>query len=305
MTKSEVIIVTGCSSGIGFELAKKLVKSEHRCVLTCRSESLEAFKKNLGPIDAERILIRPLDVTKEAERRALMEEVSWRFQQIDVLINNAGIAYRSVVEHMSDDEESHQMNVNYFGPMALVRLVLPHMRRAGSGRIINVSSVSGMMAMPTMSSYSASKFALEGAMESLWYELKPWNIKVSVIQPGFIRSESFKNVYYSRQASTCDLKDDAYCRYYATMEPFVEKLMSSSWTSAADIAEKILRVMRASHPALRIPGTLDAQIFYWLRRVLPRRFYHHLLYWSLPKQTRKHSKPSSHRSRSHSNDDAI
>jgi hypothetical protein len=79
--------------------------------------------------------------------------------------------------------------------MALIRLVLPGMRQKGAGRIISVSSVSGMMAMPTMGTYSASKFALEGATEALWYEVRPWNIQVSLVEPGFVRSHSFRNMY--------------------------------------------------------------------------------------------------------------
>ena len=92
--------------------------------------------------------------------------------------------YRAVLEHVSDAERVAQMDVNYLAPMDLIRLVLPRMREKHAGRILNVSSVGGMMAMPTMAVYSASKFALEGATEALYYEVRPWNIRVSLIQPG-------------------------------------------------------------------------------------------------------------------------
>src|SRR5690606_8275736 len=120
-----------------------------------------------------------------------------KWDGVSILINNAGISYRAVVEHMNDKDEQLQMAVNYFGPVALIRLVLPFMREQGRGKIINISSVSGMLAMPTMASYSASKHALEGVSEALWYEAKPLGVNVSLIQPGFIRSKSFKNVYFT------------------------------------------------------------------------------------------------------------
>ncbi len=308
MASTDVILVTGCSSGIGLELARLLRNTTFRVVLTARTSSLATLAKE-GFADSERMIIRPLDVGNAREREGLFEEIGWRWGGVDILVNNAGISYRAVVEHMTEDEEFHQMQTNYLGPMALTRLALPWMRSNRYGKIISVSSVSGMMAMPTMSSYSSSKFALEGAMESLWYELQPWNIAVSLVQPGFIRSDSFLNVYYSRRAAACDLQNDEYCRYYTAMEPFIERLMRLSPTSARDVAKQILKLIRANSLPLRKPATWDAQIFYWIRRLLPRRIYHRVLYWSLPsakhwsKATNTpHPKPDP---RSHSNDDAI
>jgi len=102
---------------------------------------------------------------------------------------------------MTVADEQLQMQTNYFGPLALIRDLLPSMREKGRGKIINVSSVSGMIAMPTMASYSASKHALKGASEALWYEMKPYGINVSLIQPGFIKSNSFHNVYFSHSSN--------------------------------------------------------------------------------------------------------
>lgn len=292
------ILVTGCSSGIGLELAQLLVKrqSDFNICLTARASSVERIHK-AGIKDAESIIIRPMDVTMDSERRAVVEEMGWRWGGTDILVNNAGVSYRAVVEHMSEEEEYHQMATNFFGPIALIRLVLPHMRNKNWGRLINISSVSGMMAMPTMSSYSASKFALEGACEALWYELKPWNIQVSVLQPGFLRSDSFKNVVYSRRAGACDLQNDEYCAYYNAMAPFVEKLMSRSFTTSTDVARRALRIIDCKSPSLRIPATLDAQVFYWLRRILPRRIYHAVLFFLLPKDLRRIAKVTRERAK--------
>ena len=276
-----VVLISGVSSGIGLEIAKKLSQTSYRVVATAREKSLSRLSE-LGLRESEKFLIRKLDVTDNDQRHRLIDEISAQWGGVDVLINNAGISFRAVVEHMSDEEEITQLNTNYLAPMALTRLVLPHMRDTGHGRIINISSVSGMMAMPTMSSYTASKFALEGASEALWYELKPWDIKVSLIQPGFVHSNSFKNVYYSKRSAACEIDRDIYCEYYAAMAPFVERLMKLSRTTAVDVADKVIRVLEMKDPPLRVPATIDAQIFFWLRRMLPRNFYHWFLYRSLP-----------------------
>ena len=182
---------------------------------------------------------------------------------------------------MNESEELDQMTVNYLGPMNLMRTVIPYMRRQRSGRIINVSSVGGMMAMPTMGSYSASKWALEGASEALWYELKPWNIRVSLIQPGFINSDGFKKVRVPASLESVEHRT-AYTGYYESMGTFVARLMTHSPSNARDVAAVVFKTMRKARPALRVPGTWDAFFFHMLRRLLPRALYHRVLYMGLP-----------------------
>lgn len=142
-----VILVTGCASGIGWALAELLFKqTQYRVVVTARMGSVDTLKQHFK--ESDRFWIRTLDVTNELERNRLIQEVAHTWGGINVLINNAGISYRAVVEHMNHSEEQHQFDVNYFGPVAMIRAVLPHMRNLGRGKIINVSSVSGMLAMP-------------------------------------------------------------------------------------------------------------------------------------------------------------
>ncbi|MGE3683880.1 MAG: SDR family NAD(P)-dependent oxidoreductase [Bdellovibrionales bacterium] len=281
-TYRPVILVTGCSSGIGAALADLLhSKAQYRVVVTARANSLRPLQEKFG--DDERFWVRPLDVTSPGDRQRLLSEIKRRWGGVDILINNAGISYRSVVEHMSPEDEHRQMAVNYFGPLELIRMVLPFMREKGRGKIINVSSVSGMLAMPTMASYSASKHALEGVSEALWYEMRPLGINVSLIQPGFINSNSFKKVYYS-EASRQALKEGGpYSDYYEHMSPFIERLMRWSLSSPESVARVILRVIRRQHPALWIPATPDALIFYYLRRLFPRSLLLPILFAALPK----------------------
>lgn len=281
-----VVLITGASTGIGICLARLLLqKDSYRVVLTAREKSLSRFQEQ-GLLPSENLMILPLDVTSHDDRIACIQKIEEKWGGVDILVNNAGISYRAVVEHMNDEEQLQQLATNYLGPLALIRLVLPHMREKREGRILNISSVGGMMAMPTMSAYSASKFALEGASEALWYEAKPWNIKVSIIEPGFIRSQSFQNVYYSKESRDSSVKHGPYSEYYDSMTPFVARMMENSFSTAEDVARKILKVIKQKHPKLRVPATFDAHFFYWLRRLLPRRFYHWILYKGLPEAKR-------------------
>jgi short-subunit dehydrogenase len=282
MSESDpVILVTGASSGIGLCLARQLSVSPYRAVITARQRSLQKLPDS-GIHETSRILIRPLDVTREEERRSVIGEVQERWGGVDILINNAGISYRSVIEHMTDEDEHLQMATNYFGPLGMIRLCLPHMREQRFGRIINVSSVGGMMAMPTMGSYSASKFALEGASEALWYELRPWNIDVCLVQPGFIRSNSFEHVYLTEQGKAALRGENKYQPYYTGMGNFVGRLMRKAFATPESIADKIINLIPQKNPPLRIPSTPDAWFFSLLRRLLPRKVYHRILFANLP-----------------------
>ncbi len=279
----EVVLLTGASTGLGLAIARLLIDTDLRLILTARSESMGRFAA-AGIEETERVWLRPLNVTHEAERRQVIAEADGPWGGVDILINNAGQAYRAVVEHVNEAERRAQLDVNFRAPMELIRLVLPHMRAQRHGRILNISSVGGMMAMPTMGIYSASKFALEGMTESLWYEVRPWNIKVSLVQPGFIKSSSFERTRYTdlSEPASRDVKDP-YFAHYQHMSRFIAKCMERATASSDDVAKVVWKTMRHKNPPLRVAGTLDARLFALLRRWLPRRAYHALLYRGLPK----------------------
>lgn len=277
-----VVLVTGASSGLGAALARELLPRRYRLVLTARESSLSRFAAE-GLREDSQVWLRTLDVTDARQRSAVVAEVNERWGGVDVLVNNAGVAFRSVLEHVRDDERLAQMDVNFLGPMELVRLVLPGMRAKRAGRILNVSSVGGMMAMPTMAVYSASKWALEGASEALWYEVRPFGIHVTLVQPGFVHSRGFMNTRYTLDSRAS--LDDAHAPYHAhyeNMRPFVERLMALARATPESIAVRMRRVLEQRSPPLRAPVTLDARVFSTLRRWLPRRLYHHVLYTNLP-----------------------
>lgn len=280
-TYKPVILITGCGNGIGLSLASLFFKyTQYRVVITARKKHMDRLKQRFP--ESDRFLVRDLDITNIENQKTLVAEISELWSCVDIIINNAGISYRSVVEHMTYEDEVVQMSTNYMGPMSLIRLALPGMRDKGRGKIINISSVSGMLAMPTMSSYSASKYALEGASESLWYEMRPFGIDVSMIQLGFVRSDSFENVYYTQQAKIEEKEGGPYSAYYNSMKPFVTRLMKWSRTTPDQVAKLVLDVVQTRRPPLWVPATIDAEFFYYLRRLMPRRLLHPFLFYMLP-----------------------
>ncbi|WP_044252795.1 SDR family oxidoreductase [Rhodopirellula sp. SWK7] len=285
--RHQVVLVTGASVGLGLAIARLLIHEQRHAklhlVLTARPKSLGRFLNN-DIIERDGLWIRPLDVTDSQQRHAVVDEIESKLGGVDVLINNAGVAYRSCVEHVTEPERLHQMNINFRSPLELARCVLPGMRARRSGKIINISSVGGMMAMPTMSVYSASKFALEGASEALFYELKPWNVSVTLIQPGFMRSDAFEKVPYTIKSAEASADPaNPYHEHYHHMERFIERAMHRAPATPESVAAKVIKVIRHRSPPLRVYGGIDALLFSLLRRVLPRRFYNWFLYRNLPK----------------------
>jgi len=279
-----VVLLTGASTGLGLAITQQLLaQTRYRLILTARPSSMHRFGDE-GITETERIMLRPLDVTSAEQRERVVREAHDAWGGVDILINNAGLTYRAVFEHIREEDRLLQVDVNFRSPTELARLVLPGMRAKRHGRIINISSAAGLMAMPTMGAYSASKFALEGATEALWYEAKPWNIKVSLVQPGFINSKGFEHVKYTPE-SCSSLRDgtEAYSCYYRNMAPFIETMMRRTWATSEKVAQIVLRTMQRRNPPLRIQATWDVRVFSLLRRFLPQRLYHWVLFVNLPK----------------------
>lgn len=277
----KVVLITGCSSGLGKSMAEAFIRSDlYNVVVTSRSRSFEKLKQIFPSND--HTLLLPLDVTVDAEISSVVNQVCVLFGRIDILINNAGVCYRSVVEHMDTSAEDLQMRTNFFGPVNLMKSVLPIMREQRSGHIVNISSVSGMVSMPTMASYSASKHALEGVSEALWYECRPYGIHVSIVQPGFINSASFQNVLLSKKARLSYELRGPHSEYYDSMTPFIEKLMRYSFTTPEAVARRVFKITRMKNPSLRTKVTADAILFGILRRIIPGFLFHKVMFYFLP-----------------------
>lgn len=281
--EKELVLITGASTGLGLALAYEFLKTKrYRLVLTARKESLKRLYK-LGFDKEEDVYLRPLDVTVEEERQEIIDECEEKLGGLDILINNAGIIYKCVVEHAIDYEKNWQMEVNYISPMRMAAIALTGMRRRRKGKIINISSAAGLVGMPTMSSYCASKFALEGGTEALWYEVRPWNINVSLVIPGFIKSESYKKTLNTDLTSfSINNQYEPYHLHYKYMSELIDRLMNMSLTTPETAACKIRKLVERKRLPLRYLLTLDAVMLYLAKRVLPRPIYHYFVYLILP-----------------------
>lgn len=181
-----VWFITGCSTGFGKEIARTVLDRGHRAVVTARDP-----RKLSDVVDSHkaRALSLALDVTDPERVREAVREAEERFGRIDVLVNNAGYGYYAAIEEGEEGEARAMFDTNFFGLLDVTRAVLPSMRERRSGRVVNVSSVGGLVGFPGSGYYAASKFAVEGASEALSKEVKPLGIKVTLVEPGPFRTD--------------------------------------------------------------------------------------------------------------------
>ncbi len=186
---TSVAVITGTSSGFGLLAAIELARRGLRVFASMRdlgkSATLDAAAREAG-VGLEKIA---LDVTSESSIAAAVREVHDRAGRLDVLVNNAGFGMGGAFEDLSMAELREQFETNFFGTCAVTKAVLPGMRERKSGRVVNVSSISGLVGAPGTSAYCASKFALEGWSESLRHELRPFGVRIVLVEPGTYRTE--------------------------------------------------------------------------------------------------------------------
>lgn len=191
--QGKTVWITGASSGIGRALAAEFARLGANLVLSARNErALREVVRELS-LPQQRYLILPLDLAQYKKFRMPVEKVLKKFEAIDILVNNGGISQRSYAHETQLVVYERLMAVNYFGNIALSLAVLPHMRARKQGHIVAVSSVAGKFGTPLRSGYSASKFALSGFYEALRAENWRENIKVTIVLPGFIRTNVSAN----------------------------------------------------------------------------------------------------------------
>ncbi|BCS34980.1 short-chain dehydrogenase/reductase [Luteitalea sp. TBR-22] len=175
------VLITGTSSGIGLSTALELARAGHSVIATMRNPAASPELAEIAAREGLPLQVRTLDVDDDESVRACVAAVDG---PIDVLVNNAGVECHGSIEEMPMDRIIGTMNTNYFGAVRCIKAVLPRMREARSGCIINISSVAGRISNPPLGAYAASKFALEAMSEALAGEVKPFNIRVAIVEPG-------------------------------------------------------------------------------------------------------------------------
>jgi NAD(P)-dependent dehydrogenase (short-subunit alcohol dehydrogenase family) len=181
----QVWLITGAGRGMGVHLAQAALAAGHAVVATGRDP--QRFQDAIGA--HENLLPVALDVTDPAAAETAVSAAVDRFGRVDVLVNNAGNFYAGFFEEISPKQFRAQMETNFFGPLNVTRAVLPVMRRQRSGHVITITSAAGIIGQEFCSAYAASKFALEGWMESLQFDVAPFGIDTTIVEPGFFRTE--------------------------------------------------------------------------------------------------------------------
>jgi len=254
MTQVKIALVTGASSGIGEATAERLVKAGYKVYGTSR-RGAQAGKRSFE-------MLR-LDVTSDESVEAAVSEVMRRHGRIDLLVNNAGFGVAPAgAEESSLDQARSIFETNFFGLVRMTRAVVPHMRRQGSGRIINIGSVLGFLPMPYGALYAATKHAVEGYSESLDHELRTRGIRVSVIEPAYTKTPFDANFMEP------DAKLDEYREARAGVSKRVNEVMAAAEAPGV-VADTVLKAANAARPKIRYAAGRLANRLRLLRRFAP------------------------------------
>ena len=237
-------LITGCSTGIGREIARAALEAGHSVAVTARNvDAVADFADQFG----DRALALPLDVTDRDQITAAVGSVEKTFGGIDVLVNNAGYGYMAAVEEGEDAEVRKLFDTNYFGVVDTLKAVLPAMRARRSGHVINISSMTGLVANPPNAYYSSTKFALEALTEALAKEVGPLGIKVTAIEPGAFRTDWAARSMQESSTPIGDYDDNVGARK-TLIKQFADHLPGDP----RKVAEAVLMVAGLDEPPLRL-----------------------------------------------------
>jgi NAD(P)-dependent dehydrogenase (short-subunit alcohol dehydrogenase family) len=246
------VLITGTSSGIGFETAIALGRADHTVYATMRNLERGAALRDIVEKEHLPISILGMDVDSDESVDAATSAIRAQAGSIDVLVNNAGIERTGSIEGLAFDDFKATMETNYFGALRSIRAWLPDMRQRQSGCIINVTSVAGRIACSPLAPYTASKFALEALSEALAQEVKPFNVRVAVVQPGIIDTAMARRI----EDAPTDAAYPQVRRFGHLFEASLEKP-----TPPALVAEKIREIIESGTEKLRHPVGPDAEGF--------------------------------------------
>jgi NAD(P)-dependent dehydrogenase (short-subunit alcohol dehydrogenase family) len=277
--KQKVILITGASSGIGFEAARLLSEKGHRVYGAARRVDL------MEPLSFLGIVPLKMDVTDDRSMKEGIEQILQKEGRIDVLVNNAGYGYFGAVETVAMEEARRQVEVNLFGLAQLCQLVIPSMRKQHSGRIINISSVAGRMAVGFGGWYNVTKYSVEAISDAMRMELKSFGIDVVLIEPGPIKTDwgliAARNLRESTQGT-------AYMDEAGKLADFMQWSYTSNYLSKPDVVAKaICRAALSRCPKVRYVVGFGARSIVFFHSLLPPRCWDWMMRkssWMKPSQ---------------------
>ncbi|BAR84045.1 MULTISPECIES: oxidoreductase [Bacillus cereus group] len=277
----KIAIITGASSGFGLLTTLELAKKDYLVIATMRNlEKQGTLLSQVTQLNLQHnIKVQQLDVTDQNSIhnfQLFLKEIN----RIDLLINNAGYANGGFVEEIQVDEYRKQFETNLFGAISITQLVLPYMRKQRSGKIINISSISGQVGFPGLSPYVSSKYALEGWSESLRLELKAFGIDVALIEPGSYNTNIWE---VGKQLATN--QSDTTSPYKEYMDKIQKHINSGSDTfgNPIDVAKKVVDIAEAKRTTLRYPIGKGVKFMILARKILPWRLWEYLVLRSFKK----------------------
>ena len=266
MSQSPIALVTGASAGIGKAVVRRLLASGHTVYGAARRLN------KMSDIEAAGARIIALDVTDDASMQQAVRQILEAEGRIDVLINNAGYGSYGAIEDVPLEEARRQFEVNVFGLVRLTQLVLPSMRAAGRGTIVNISSMGGRIWMPIGGWYHATKHAVEVISDALRMETEPFGIRVVVVQPGAIESEWSDIAAETLQASSQDSV------YHEAVQPMVRVLSHYSHSSSPEVvAAAVAKAVNHERPGRRYATPWDAKLLIFLHWLLPTALWERLI----------------------------
>jgi len=245
------VIITGANRGIGYETTLAFGRAGYKVFATMRNPDTAAALKQKIEQESLPIIIAKMDVDSDESVKQCIDNIQQENGPVDVLVNNAGIERHSSIEELDMSEFKAVMETNYFGVVRCIKAVLPQMRNARNGCIINITSVAGKIACTPLGAYTASKYALEALSESLAQEVKPFNIRVAIVEPGIINTQMARDI--------TDGGDSIYPQVNRFGGLFVASLKTP--TSASIVADKILEIADNETWQLRHPAGPDALPF--------------------------------------------
>jgi len=263
----KIVLITGCSSGIGYDAAFALQKRGHRVIASCRKE------QDVQALTVKGMETLLLDVNDSASIITAFNELLLRTDgRLDILINNAGYGQAGALEDISRDVIRQQFETNVFGLLELTNLAIPVMRAQGHGRIINVSSILGIISMPLRGAYNASKYAVEGLSDTLRLELGSANIQVITIEPGPIESR-FRDNTIDNSLKNIPIDESFFKNQYLTMLGTYKAAKTNSFFTQQTnaVIKKFIHAVEASKPRPKYPVTIPAHLFIFLKRLLSTR----------------------------------
>ena len=252
----KVAVVTGTSSGIGFETVLALAREGYYTYATMRDTTKSDKIKELGQKENLNIDVLELDVDDENSVKTAIQKIIDQKQRIDVLVNNAGWGLWGCVEDVSIDEFKAQFDTNFFSIIRLIQEVGPTMRKQGSGTIVNISSVVGRIGFPASPAYISSKFALEGLSESLRFELAPFGVNVVIIEPGVIKTNFMKNMRMAEKSESNTVYRDITVKVVSGV-----KMTAEMGTHPKEVADTIVKAVKDEKPLPRYIVGNDASMF--------------------------------------------